>query len=233
MSFSIYTDTAAWAQDKYKVHATSSTTSTNDMAKESGFSSEALFFITEKQSKGRGRGHNSWSTGAPGHGLLCSFSYLSERPIQPIATPLIGLAIFKSLQNTWPHLNFSLKAPNDIFLEDKKIAGILVEALSKGEQQQIIIGLGLNALSAPKGVDVAGFIGQDVTSNQWLQFLNELDKNLKYCLITLCEPHISKGNQEALTVALKKYPNIANNFDHISEKGDLVFTDHTTHWTEL
>jgi BirA family transcriptional regulator, biotin operon repressor / biotin---[acetyl-CoA-carboxylase] ligase len=52
-------------------------------------------------------------------------------------------------------LPFSLKAPNDLFLGDKKIAGILVETVTQGNEHRLLIGLGLNVLNHPREINTA------------------------------------------------------------------------------
>jgi BirA family biotin operon repressor/biotin-[acetyl-CoA-carboxylase] ligase len=55
----------------------------------------------------------------------------------------VALAIHNCLNEL--HLGFSIKWPNDIFFEDKKIAGVLIEnQFRKGKYQNAIIGIGLN-----------------------------------------------------------------------------------------
>lgn len=50
-----------------------------------------------------------------------------------------------------------LKWPNDVYLDDKKLAGILVEARAQGNATTLVVGIGLNVLSTtfPEGLEHA------------------------------------------------------------------------------
>ena len=76
---------------------------------------------------------------------------LSPHSPQPIMAPLIGLALLKSCQFVWPNLKLSLKAPNDLFLMHKKVAGLLTESIQQGDKHRLIIGLGMNINDHPQG----------------------------------------------------------------------------------
>ena len=56
---------------------------------------------------------------------------------------VIGLAIIQTLAE-FGIIEAKLKWPNDVFVGDKKLAGILIENSVQGECQSVVIGLGLN-----------------------------------------------------------------------------------------
>jgi len=99
--------------------------------------------IADEQTAGRGRGDRKWYTPK---GTALAFS-LILRPIarEPIArTPgLAALSITDALQGLG--LVPRIKWPNDILLNGKKVAGILIENVWTGaEVDSLVVGMGIN-----------------------------------------------------------------------------------------
>ena len=104
---------------------------------------EGLVIVAEKQLKGRGRKGNDWYSPA-GTGLY--FSILLEPEISVLdlskINMIISLALYNVLKNKYP---VKMKWPNDIYLADKKIAGILIESNIEAEMvKEVIVGVGCN-----------------------------------------------------------------------------------------
>ena len=96
-------------------------------------------FVAEFQSAGRGRLDHTWLS-AKGENLTFSVVLAGVgRPPAEIATlPLVvGLAVVKALASLAP---LSLKWPNDVLCEGRKLAGILCER----HGDNVIAGIGLN-----------------------------------------------------------------------------------------
>ena len=100
---------------------------------------------TEFQSSGRGQGTNTWES-ERGKNLL--FSILCHPVWVPVTgqfilSEAIALAIRDALAAYDEH--FTIKWPNDIYWQDKKISGTLIECDLKGKSvQNCIVGTGLN-----------------------------------------------------------------------------------------
>ncbi len=95
------------------------------------------------QTGGRGRGDNLWSSDRGG--LYLSVILKPGLPLRQTLplTLVAALAVSDALKGRG--LMPRIKWPNDILVEDKKIAGILCEAGSSGpESNYIIIGMGIN-----------------------------------------------------------------------------------------
>lgn len=125
-----------------------STTSTNDELKSMGINSLPNYFmlISDFQTAGRGRKKNIWES-EKGKNLLSSILLFSAIPVklQYDISCLISLAVMRVLTNHCKINNVYIKWPNDIYVKDKKIAGILVEHCINGQNiKYSIIGLGLN-----------------------------------------------------------------------------------------
>ncbi|NLY62981.1 MAG: biotin--[acetyl-CoA-carboxylase] ligase [Erysipelothrix sp.] len=123
-------------------------TSTNDYAKELAKSTELdnILILANKQTKGRGRGHKSFYS-PDNAGIYMS---LIIRPnIAFEATQLVTIATALALSDTILEyqIDNAIKWINDIFIDNKKVAGILVEGqlkANKPEYAYLVIGIGLN-----------------------------------------------------------------------------------------
>jgi BirA family biotin operon repressor/biotin-[acetyl-CoA-carboxylase] ligase len=119
--------------------------STNDRAREliAGDAALPALVFAERQTAGRGRGANRWWTtdGA----LTFSVSLdAAERGLTIEQNGLISLAsavaIVDAMRET-TGLAAGLKWPNDVYLQGKKLAGILIESPRPG---RLVIGVGIN-----------------------------------------------------------------------------------------
>lgn len=101
--------------------------------------------ITETQSAGRGRLGKPWVS--PVGGIWLSILLRPPSGQSFLASlPLLGaLAIAEALSSQL-RLKARVRWPNDVVVDDRKIAGVLAEAKSKGsELDYAILGLGINA----------------------------------------------------------------------------------------
>lgn len=105
-----------------------------------------VLLVAEQQTAGRGRMGRHWVSALPGTQALQSIPCLTFSLGLPL-TPLdwsglslaVGLSIVQSL-----HPALRLKWPNDVWLEQRKLAGILIETASFGQDRYLVVGVGLN-----------------------------------------------------------------------------------------
>ncbi len=106
---------------------------------------EGTVVVADFQTQGRGQAGNSWFSGR-GNNLLFSFLLYPTFVLakeQFIISRIVSLALKKILDPFTP--NISIKWPNDIYWNDKKIAGILIENNLMGSTiDYSIVGIGLN-----------------------------------------------------------------------------------------
>jgi BirA family transcriptional regulator, biotin operon repressor / biotin---[acetyl-CoA-carboxylase] ligase len=133
-----------------------STTSTLDVAHRiAGQGAPAgTLVIADEQTAGRGRGGKSWQS-SPGAGLWLA---LVERPIDTsglgVLSLRVGLAAAEALDR-FASEPIRLKWPNDLYVENGKLGGILVEARwRESSVEWVAIGLGVN-VKAPPNVETA------------------------------------------------------------------------------
>jgi BirA family transcriptional regulator, biotin operon repressor / biotin---[acetyl-CoA-carboxylase] ligase len=103
--------------------------------------------MAREQTGGRGRFSRSWHSG-PGLDLTFSAVFLPPRDAADIAcvTLLAGLAAHRALRQRLGG-NLHLKWPNDIRFGDRKLGGILCEAVFDAGRPAVIIGIGINVNS--------------------------------------------------------------------------------------
>lgn len=95
----------------------------------------------DEQTAGRGRQGRTWAAPA-GKALLYSavLRPLDERHLLlPLAVPL---AVCEAAEELGPGIECRIKWPNDVWLEERKLAGTLIEA--KPQDEWAVIGVGLN-----------------------------------------------------------------------------------------
>ncbi len=102
--------------------------------------------IAEHQTVGRGQGSNTWNTN-PNENLTCSIyfdsSLLSFENLF-VLNKCIALCVRTAISEHLPNKSIYIKWPNDIIVDNKKIAGILVENSFMGNNIQSVIGVGIN-----------------------------------------------------------------------------------------
>ena len=117
--------------------------STNDEAKRIEGIKDFHIFITEKQTKGRGRHGKKWSSPNTGNIYMTISTSQNTSQMNPISL-ISGLICKKAIDKLIRKPSIMLKWPNDILFNDKKIGGILVETEINKENIKTIIGIGIN-----------------------------------------------------------------------------------------
>ncbi len=167
------------------------TDSTNRWMKENG--TRNLVVVADYQTAGKGCGTNSWEA-ERGKNLLFSVM-IHPKCIQAknqfIITQVVSVALCKTLESLLrPPLTpptqegnaISIKWPNDIYVGDKKICGVLIENRLQGRMiNDTIIGIGLNVnqtefkSDAPNPISIKQLTGKETDRDEVLNtFLNKL-----------------------------------------------------------
>jgi len=163
--------------------------STNNFAKKNKLPQDSLI-ITNHQISGRGRLDRKWESEKNKN---LTFSIVKKIDIEPfeqvnliyytsysVYTALLKYPVLKNIQSK--NLDFSIKWPNDILLNNKKVSGNLIE--SKPLEKLYIIGVGIN-------VNQIDFSKENINIVTSLNFetgfefdLNDLFKEIINCLST-------------------------------------------------
>jgi BirA family biotin operon repressor/biotin-[acetyl-CoA-carboxylase] ligase len=128
-----------------KIYVFDTVDSTNITAKELACegAQEGTLVIASAQNHGRGRFDRTWQS--PTGGVYISLILKPKTSMETISLlPLIaGLAVSKTIERY--HLHPTIKWPNDIRTNGKKIAGILLESEGKGPIiDYVVVGIGIN-----------------------------------------------------------------------------------------
>lgn len=121
--------------------------STNDYAKNLRAERKNRFIIAEKQSRGRGTKGRSFSSGDGGI-YLTKLSFDETLAADAfLIMARAAVAVCKTLEKF--SLSPKIKWANDVYVNDKKIAGILIENTFSGNRvSSSIVGVGLNVNNA-------------------------------------------------------------------------------------
>jgi len=99
---------------------------------------DPILLVAERQTAGRGRQGRTWS-GELGDALTFSIGLPYKARNWSGLSLAVGLSLAESLG---PQVQ--LKWPNDLWFQQRKLGGILVEAASQGGKSYVVVGVGLN-----------------------------------------------------------------------------------------
>ena len=150
---------------------------------------QAVVVVAEYQTAGKGCGENSWESE---RGKNLTFSVLlhpTEIPAdcQFRISEAVSVAICETLEQLFSPISATIKWPNDIYVGDRKICGILIENQLRGRLiSDSIVGIGLNVnqtefrSDAPNPVSIAQITGQEEDREALLQaFLQQLSVTME------------------------------------------------------
>lgn len=160
--------------------------STNDFAKKAECRSNAIV-LTSFQTFGRGRFDRKWIT-SPNENL--TFTLKLKLPLSPSDNRYLiyytSLMVYESIKDIFENSqietsSLSIKWPNDVLWNNRKLAGILTESVVKSGEY--IIGIGININQKNFGSAIEAISIADVTksahnlSNILIQFLSKFEEN--------------------------------------------------------
>lgn len=101
--------------------------------------------LADCQSAGRGRGAHRWHS-PPGENLYASLVWRPRLEASRLAllALAVGVGVARTVDRVLASRRAWIKWPNDVFVDDRKVAGVLVEATLGAGASTAIIGVGLN-----------------------------------------------------------------------------------------
>lgn len=163
--------------------------------------------VAEYQQAGRGRRGRKWFSPFGANLYLSMFWRLEQGPAAAIGLSLvIGIVMAEVLRKLGAD-KVRVKWPNDLYLQDRKLAGILVELTGKtGDAAQIVIGAGINM--AMRRVE------ESVVNQGWITLQEagiKLDRNtLAAMLIRELRAALELFEQEGLAPYLSRWEKLDN-----------------------
>lgn len=121
--------------------------STNDETFRHLEHSETVAVSALTQTAGRGRNVNRWES-PRGNIYLSVGTHLDTSRLHNLSVR-VAVHVVTSLAREVRDSTLSIKWPNDIFLADKKVGGILVESKVLAGTARVVVGIGLNYSHAP------------------------------------------------------------------------------------
>lgn len=120
------------------------TSSTNDIAAEYAKNKEndGLAIFAEEQTAGRGRAGTKWHSGQ-GDSILCSILLTVCKCNPELLSLACPVAVAEAVGKI-AHSQAKIKWPNDIILNGKKVAGIMIESKTVNDNTVYIVGIGIN-----------------------------------------------------------------------------------------
>ena len=167
---------------------------------------EFTVITTDNQTKGKGRMQRVWNSNKDD----LTFSILLKPNIDSSNLPLISLITGASLCNVInKYIKSQIKWPNDILVNSKKLAGILVEGIYSNKTEAIIVGIGINVNSVDfpsdliiKATSLKKELNKDINKDN---LLNEIIKEF----ISLYNKFLNNDNA---------YINIVKNNNYLKNK---------------
>jgi biotin-[acetyl-CoA-carboxylase] ligase BirA-like protein len=151
-----------------------------------------------EQTHGKGQLGRPWHT-EPGQHLAMTIILKPDATARelPRLSKLISLAICTVLENLNPDFRPAIKWPNDIYLDGKKVAGILIEnALAGNRIQHLIAGIGMNVNETAFAPELSNATSLHIISGKEFDIL-EIAKSIQEKIISLIEkgPRGSTGHR--------------------------------------
>ena len=170
---------------------------------------EGTAVTTDFQVSGRGQQGATWEAEKGKNILVSILVKPSFLPLnrQFLLSMAVALAVQKTVQHFLPVQSVEIKWPNDIYVEERKVCGILIENSLSGEKiNSSIIGIGLNVNQPfdeyqPR-CSMANYAGRELNKDHVLQLL------------------FGKLEQEYLHLRQGKYDDITEEYHaHLYRKG--------------
>ncbi len=137
-----------------------------------------LVVVADEQTAGRGRHGREWVS-APGRDLLASILFRLRPALLPEIQFVAALAAVEVVRATTSR-SPSIKWPNDIRVDGKKVCGILVESLEDNRGLAVVAGFGINLHTSssvhsdfPPAASLSELSGRNIDRERALNLLVE------------------------------------------------------------
>ena len=134
-----------------KITKFKSVKSTNDKAIKliQKYSRLSGLIVSESQTKGRGTMGKKWVS-KKGNIFISIFFKVNFSKFKIENFLVINVKLIKKVLKSYTKKIITIKKPNDLLIENKKICGILQEVIDHNNEKFLITGIGINTLVAPQ-----------------------------------------------------------------------------------
>ncbi|MDX8001148.1 bifunctional biotin--[acetyl-CoA-carboxylase] ligase/biotin operon repressor BirA [Xenorhabdus sp. Reich] len=179
--------------------------------------------VAEYQYAGRGRRGRQWVSAFGRNLYLSMYWRLEQGPAAAIGLSLVVGIVIAEVLNHQGAGRVKVKWPNDLYLDDKKLAGILVELTGKtGDAAHIVIGIGMNISMSSEQQKT---INQRWTNLQQTGLVVERNKLVAEIIVELKNALIQFEN-EGLTPFIPRWIKLDN---FINRSVKLIIGDQEIH----
>ena len=208
---------------------------TNDTTKKiyDSNKSQNVALLSLKQKSGRGRTNKIWLSKEGD--LTCSFLVNFQTTVNKLGQINLWFTnkVFIVLKKLNPELNLKIKWPNDIYLDEKKLGGILVETtILRGHVNYFLFGVGINLVSSPKNqsyptTSLANFSKNVSPLKLFLEISKILTVNfyeLKNSSLLVVDENFLKNFKDFEKIIKIKFKKktLKGKFSSITQNGELV-----------
>ena len=132
--------------------------STNKVAKEKVLAGcpEWTLVTADHQTHGKGTQGKLWESQPGKSALMSVVLYPTDKQKMSQFPNIAANCVCQTLQEIVPDKSFSVKHPNDVYVDNKKISGVLVESSSKGDKIEYAI-IGINRDKDFQGTEIERF----------------------------------------------------------------------------
>lgn len=187
--------------------------------------------LAEEQTLGRGRQGKVWHS-PHGKNIYCSIIWNFPATNTNFAnlSLAIGVILCKTLERIGVNKDLKLKWPNDIYVQDRKIAGILIETAPR---RAVVIGIGLNvnASAGEKSTCLLELLGKEISRNEIVAIILEeivtnlplyIENNFAYFYAAYHKYDMLLGKFVVIRTPTQEIPGIAQG---VTETGELKLRD--------
>ena len=214
--------------ERVDVYVYDTVTSTNDVARELCSDDGCILVVADGQTNGKGRQGKSFFS-PHDSGLYFSLALDTDSPAFDFTgvTCAVAVAVSRAVLKV-AETETKIKWVNDLYLGDRKVCGILVQAVSEnGRIRKLIIGVGINisTIDFPDEIkDIAGSLGKNVDRNV---LTAESVNNILDLIFAKSEEYIDEYRSKSNVIG-REITYIQNGISHtatavdIDQKGGLV-----------
>lgn len=166
--------------------------------------------VAEYQQAGRGRRGRQWFSPFGSNLYLSMYWKLDQGPAAAMGLSLVIGIVMTEVMQRLGAADVRVKWPNDLYLKDRKLAGILVELTGKtGDAAQLVIGAGINLRMREPAADVI--------NQGWINLQEagiSIDRNeLTVTLLQELRGALRKFEQEGLSSFISRWRSLDNFLD--------------------
>ncbi|MDR0805993.1 MAG: bifunctional biotin--[acetyl-CoA-carboxylase] ligase/biotin operon repressor BirA [Enterobacteriaceae bacterium] len=171
--------------------------------------------VAEYQQAGRGRRGRQWFSPFGANLYLSMYWRLEQGPAAAIGLSLVIGIVMAEVLNKLTNADIRVKWPNDLYLNDRKLAGILVELTGKtGDAANVVIGAGINLSMRDPDSHIITQQWANLTDGNLTEDKIDIDRNqLVINLLATLRDTLKQFEQQGLAPFISRWRKLDNYLD--------------------